>query len=131
MRRSAIGLDPLLDRYDFHATINNKAIVYLSAGLPIISSPDHGVLSSLLQEHQCGISYPYGNPNALFDLLVRLYNDREKLRMMSQNAISLFQERFTAEKVYTEMMAHLEMIAENAKKDKASGSSTLEEGKAR
>ena len=43
MRRSAVGLDPLPDRYDFLATINNKAIEYMSAGLPVISSPDRGV----------------------------------------------------------------------------------------
>jgi glycosyltransferase involved in cell wall biosynthesis len=125
MRRASVGLDPLPERYDFLATINNKAVEYLSAGLPVISSPDHGVLSALLKGYQCGESYPHGNPDTLVDLLVRLDDDREKLRMMSQNALRLFQERFTAEKVYTEMMEHLVKIAENAKQNQAIGSATL------
>ncbi|MCG6533287.1 MAG: glycosyltransferase family 4 protein [Syntrophales bacterium LBB04] len=128
MRRSAVGLDPLPDRYDFLATINNKAIEYLSAGLPVISSPDHGVLSELLQEHQCGESYPHGDPEALVALLGRLYDDRAKLRMMSQNALRLFQENFTAEKVYGEMMAHLLLIAENAKQNQTIGSAVRKSG---
>ncbi len=115
MRRSAVGLDPLPDRYDFLATINNKAIEYMSAGLPVISSPDRGVLCDLLKEHQCGLSYPHGNADALVAILAGLYDDRDTLRRMSENSSRLFKEMFTAEKVYGEMMAHLVRIAEWAK----------------
>lgn len=125
MRRSAIGLDPLPDRYDFLATINNKAIEYMSAGLPIISSPNRGVLFELLKMHECGISYPAGDSDALVATLIRFYDDPEKLRIMSQNALRLFQEKFTAEKVYPSMMEHLKLIAENAKQNQSIGSATL------
>jgi len=115
MRRSAIGLDPLPDRYDFLSTINNKAIEYLSAGLPIISSPDRGVLCELLKVNGCGISYPTGNADALVETIIRLYDDRITLQKFSNNASRLFKEKFTAEKVYKEMMEHLAIIAENSK----------------
>lgn len=115
MRRSKVGLDPMPDRLDFLNTINNKAIEYLSAGLPIISSPHHGVLSDLLKKHQCGISYPHANAEALADLLGSLYDDRLTLRRMSENSARLFHEMFTAEKVYGEMMEHLVKIAKSSK----------------
>jgi len=107
LRRSSIGIAPLPNRYDYLATINNKAIEYLSAGLPTISCPDKGVLSDLLNDNQCGMSYPYGDADALAAAIARLYDDRVTLKKMSQNAMRLFQERFTAEKVYTEMMEHM------------------------
>ncbi|MFZ3115581.1 MAG: glycosyltransferase family 4 protein [Syntrophales bacterium] len=113
MRRSAIGMDPLPDRYDFLSTINNKAIEYMSAGLPIISSPDQGVLCELIKRNECGISYPAGDADVLVAALERLYDNRETLRVMSRNAMRLFQECFTAEKVYTEMVEHLMKIAQD------------------
>ncbi len=119
MRRCHVGLNQLPDRYDFLATINNKAIEYMSAGLPIISSPDRGVLCELLKMHECGISYSSGDAAALAATLSRFYDDRDMLRKMSQNAMLLFQKRFPAEKVYTEMMEHLVMIAENTKQNQS------------
>ena len=65
MRRSACGLDPLSDRYDFLATINNKAIEYFSAGLPVISSPRRGTLAELLAAEECGLSYDLGDAAGL------------------------------------------------------------------
>ena len=49
------GIDPLPDRYDYLASINNKAVEYLSAGLPVVSSPRHGVLYELLEREECGL----------------------------------------------------------------------------
>jgi glycosyltransferase involved in cell wall biosynthesis len=110
MQRSFIGLDPLPDRYDFLATINNKAIEYLSAGLPIISSPDKGVLFQLLEKNQCGISYPAGDSDSLAAHLLILYNNRGLLQTMSDKAVMIFREKFTAEHVNADMMRYLEEI---------------------
>jgi glycosyltransferase involved in cell wall biosynthesis len=93
----------------------------MSAGLPVISSPDRGVLCELLKMHECGISYPSGNADALSAILTSFHDDRETLKKMSLNAVRLFQERFTADRVYTEMMAHLVMIAEKSKQSKIIG----------
>lgn len=110
-RRSSVGIDPLPDRYDFLSSINNKAIQYMSAGLPVISTPDRGVLYNLLKEHGCGFSYPHGDPNALADLLARLYDNPTSLQGASLNSAGVFEKFFTAEKVYSEMMGHLVDIA--------------------
>jgi glycosyltransferase involved in cell wall biosynthesis len=111
MRRSFIGLDPLPDRYDFLATINNKAIEYFSSGLPVISSPDRGVLAEFLENHRCGLSYPTGDSDCLVSRMLMLYHDRELLREMSDNARNIFRDKFTSERVNRDWMDYLETIA--------------------
>ncbi len=110
MRRCDVGLDPLPNRFDFLMTINNKAIEYLSAGLPVISSPDKGALRDLLIENGCGYSYPQGDSVTLANLLMELHNDRDLLQRMSNNAAALFEDCFTTEKVYGDFIDHMEKI---------------------
>jgi len=107
MRRALVGIDPLPDRYDFLATINNKAIEYISAGLPVISSPNRGVLCDLLRENSCGLSYATGDAEGLAAALIRLNDDRTEHAKMSQNAARLFERTFQAERVYAAMLDYL------------------------
>jgi glycosyltransferase involved in cell wall biosynthesis len=111
MRRSAVGLDPLPDRYDFLATINNKAIEYLSAGLPVVSSPDKGTLARLLEKEQCGLSYAHGDSEGLTRILLHLAGDENVRQCMAGHAARIFQEEFTAEKIYGRMDEYLREIA--------------------
>lgn len=107
MRRSYVGLDPLPDRYDFLATINNKAVEYFSAGLPVVSSPNKGVLADFLKEYQCGLTYPTGESKDLAGHLISLYHDRALLDNMSCKAGIVFDKFFTSEKVHRNMMNYL------------------------
>jgi glycosyltransferase involved in cell wall biosynthesis len=111
LRRSAVGLNPTPERFDYLASINNKAIEYLSAGLPIVSSPATGVLASLLEEEHCGVSYQRGDAAGLSCLLTRFHADDSFRRDLSARATRVFHQRFTAEKVYSEMARYLEEIA--------------------
>jgi glycosyltransferase involved in cell wall biosynthesis len=111
MRRSHAGLDPLPARYDFLATVNNKAIEYMSAGLPVVSSPRSGVLYDLLQQQSCGVSYDEGDAQGLADLIDRLARDRRRLGQMRQASDSLFRDRFMAEAVCASMESYFERIA--------------------
>lgn len=111
MQRSSLGLDPLPENRNFLSHINNKAIEYMSAGLPVLSSPKRGVLFDLLREKRCGLSYEYGNERELAKIITELARYKDRLKEMSSNALKLFNERFTAEKVYTEMAEYLEKIA--------------------
>ncbi len=110
MRMSRVGLTPYLSTPDFVISIPNKPIEYLSAGLPIVSSLQ-GVLKELLATHQCGVTYAEGDSEELASVLIRLYDDPDLLQTMSQRAVSLFKERFVAEKVYGDMISYLESIA--------------------
>lgn len=111
LRRCAVGLDPLPERYDFLATINNKAIEYLSAGLPVLSSPRRGSLFDLLQREACGESYDIGDAAGLARILTRLAGDPETCAVMGKNANRTFRERFTVERAYGDMTVYLEGIA--------------------
>lgn len=116
MRRSHAGLDPLSDRYDFLASINNKAVEYLSAGLPIISSPCRGELFNLLQKYQCGISFNPGDSAALAGIISRLAAVPLEVTRMAEGAAKCFEENFVAEKVHSEMFSHLQLIADEFKR---------------
>lgn len=114
MRRCYAGLDPLPDRYDFLASINNKAIEYLSAGLPVISCPKKGVLFELLKAERCGLSYEFGDAEELGGILLDLSRDHRSKDGMAKNALDLFRREFVAENVYKQMGEYLEMIVRTA-----------------
>lgn len=107
MRRSTIAVAPYQDSADFRASIPNKAIEYMSAGLPILSSLGGGELNQLLEERQCGQSYA-GNSQVLESQIRNLLDSPDKLNKMSSNARQLFEERFRAETVYGELAEYLQ-----------------------
>ncbi|MGA7237279.1 MAG: glycosyltransferase [Bryobacteraceae bacterium] len=110
MRRSHAGLDPLPGRYDFLSSINNKAIEYMSAGLPVVSSPRRGVLSDLLEQRRCGLSYDESDARGLADLLYSLSHDRASVAAMGRSSAALFREQFMADTVCASMESHFERI---------------------
>lgn len=114
LRRVEIGLDPIPDRYDYLATVNNKAIEYFSAGLPVISCPHHGVLASLLTAHDCGMSYPHGDGDTLARMLLDVAGRPDRLAQMGANSMRLFELSFRADRIYGEFAAYLERIAGGA-----------------
>ena len=119
MRRSSVGLDPLPDRYDFLATINNKAVEYLSAGLPIVSSPRRGTLSDFLAREFCGWGYRDGSAEELAGAVERLYADPQTVEAMSRRARKAFEHHFTADAVHTRMTEYLVEVAASIRADTA------------
>lgn len=111
MRRSHVGLDPLPARFDFLATINNKAIEYLSAGLPVLSCPREGSLFRFLRQADCGDSYDSDDSAGLAHLVARLMDNRTRLQAMSANARAVYQSSFVAERVYREFVQYLERLS--------------------
>jgi glycosyltransferase involved in cell wall biosynthesis len=115
MEMSSIGLSPLPYRPDFLVNINNKTIEYLSGGLPVLSSPTYGMVYEMLRDNECGLSYDQRAPSSLALAVEGLSRNPERVRRMSENAKRLYEEKFVAEKVYSEMATHLEMIAKSSK----------------
>ena len=93
------------------ATINNKTIEYLSAGLPVISSPRKGTVFRLLQENQCGLSYENSDAAGLCEAILKLSAEGELRKRLSANAKALYLNCFVAEKVYGGMAAYLVQLA--------------------
>lgn len=109
MRMSSVGLAPYKNIKNFTNNLPNKPIEYFSAGLPIVSSLN-GVLRDLLSFYDCGLTYENNNSDHLISLLIDLYNRPERLAKMSENAFALYEEKFIAEKVYSDMNDYLELV---------------------
>jgi glycosyltransferase involved in cell wall biosynthesis len=114
MRRSRVGLAPYYSTPDFEMAIPNKVIEYLSAGLPVVTSL-RDTVAGLVEQNNCGLTYQQGNPHELANILVNLHSQPQNLITMSKNAHSLYEERFTADKVYGELAKHLENIVHHYK----------------
>jgi glycosyltransferase involved in cell wall biosynthesis len=108
LRRTYLALDPLPDRYDFLATINNKAIEYLSAGVPIISCPSAGLLAETLARFDCGTSYAAPEADALVSAVRDACANPSRWRRKVENARRLFDTRFAAEDIYEMFRSYLE-----------------------
>ena len=90
----------------------NKAFVYLSAGLPILSAWQ-GDLKKIIEEYQIGFYYPPNDVDALVGCIQKLYDAPTLHKKMSENAIRVFTEMFDADKIYEEYSKHIENIAKN------------------
>ncbi len=110
MRRSTVGIVPIRSRLDFTLSIPNKAIEYMSAGLPVVSSLQ-GYLSDILSTHRCGLTYDNEDPDSLIDVLQKLKDDPQLVHSFAENALRLYQGKFTATKVYNNMANYLEKIS--------------------
>src|SRR5207248_2634531 len=86
MRLSAVGLAPYVDVGNFTRNLPNKPAEYFSAGLPVVSSLNAGVLRDLLDRNDCGLVYRNGAPETLAAALGQLLADPDRRRRMSANA---------------------------------------------
>lgn len=111
LEQAAAGL--VAYRSDAIQTLPNKPFEYWAAGLPIISSLS-GELETLIETEGVGISYLSGDAESLAAAIRRLANHGDDRRLMAQRALSLFQERFAASKVYPHLVRHLEGVARSA-----------------
>ena len=92
-------------------TLGLASMAYLlSAGLPLVSSLT-GELERLLEDHGCGVTYTEGAAESLVTALIDLFDHRARLETMAANASALYQERFTAERIYSELCGYLEDLA--------------------
>ncbi len=111
LKHSNIGICPTYQNNDFFP---NKAFMYLSAGLPIISSCS-GDLKSYI-EH-CGFGYYYspGDSVRLCACIAKLRDTPILYNKMSQSAKNVFMDLFNADKIYRDYATHIEKIARDYK----------------
>jgi len=114
MQRSQMGILPYKQTKDFKASIPNKGIEYLAGSLPILTSLE-GYFLELLQERECGIRFENGFVMA--QKLKEIYRDQDRLQQMGQNARRLFEEKFRAEKIYSELVQYLEEIVQDRREE--------------
>jgi glycosyltransferase involved in cell wall biosynthesis len=90
-------------------SLPNKPFEYFSGGLPILSSLK-GELAIIINEYKCGYTYQAGNANDFLRVLNEITIDDEKRKIMARNAFRLYENRFSAKKIYLGLVKYLEDI---------------------
>jgi glycosyltransferase involved in cell wall biosynthesis len=111
MSMSSIGLAPYRSNIGFKDNLPNKPVEYWSFGLPVLSSLD-GLLSEVLSENQCGVTYRNGDVEGFVRSFLEFYENRQRLADISMNAIKFYEANHNAEKVYARMADYLEEISQ-------------------
>jgi len=107
-------LAPYIGSDDFQRSVPNKVIDALSFGLPVVTSL-RGEVAALIDQFEVGLRYGTDSNRTLFDCLTILIEDSALQRRMSRNALQLYDERFSYEKVYGAVVTHLEGLAAAAR----------------
>jgi glycosyltransferase involved in cell wall biosynthesis len=103
-------LAPYIGSDDFQRSVPNKVIDALSFGLPVVTSL-RGEVAALIDEFEVGLRYGTDANRTLYECLMILIEDSALQRRMSRNALQLYEERFSYERVYGAVVAHLEDLA--------------------
>lgn len=111
LQHSKIGVCPSTKIVDLPT---NKAISYLSAGLPVISA-FHGFLKEIIEKYDIGFYYQPNDIDELVRCILKLYKQPEVYKTKSKNAKKVFDEIFDADKIYEEYTKHIEAVAQNCK----------------
>lgn len=109
MSISDVGILPYSPSVDFNNSIPNKAIEYLSGGLPVLTSL-YGHLGELLTKHDCGYIYPVDDAMKLSSIVEHLVKTRNTLETQKNNALALFNTAFSADVEYGKMCELIQNI---------------------
>lgn len=108
--RCHAALAPYYNIENFTMNLPNKIIDALSLGLPVLT-PLQGEVSTLISKYSIGMRYGTDTGMSLYDCIRLLFNDMNLLKGMSQNARALYEEKFSFELVYGDLVKHLEKLA--------------------
>jgi len=86
-----VGIVPLKSRLDFTKAIPNKAIEYLSYGVPILTSLS-GDSQNFIENNKVGLFYT--NQSELKNHILKLESDHDLLDQLSNNASKVFLDKF-------------------------------------
>ena len=109
---SDIGLCPYNVNKAFLGSIPGKAIEYMSAGLPLLSTLKEGELGNLVTENNIGYHYDFGNPISLAEKIKELMEKKNELKAMHNRIFDLFMKEFDAQHIYSSYLDHLEKVVE-------------------
>lgn len=107
---SHVGLNPMPERFDFIASINNKAAEYMCGGVPILMTPARGALFDLLNRESIGLAYPSGDAQGFAEMIVRMQDHSQERLRMAENARKLFKRSFWDAVVYKEFVNRMASI---------------------
>lgn len=89
---------------------SNKIYMYLSAGLPLISS-FHGDSKEIVEQRKAGFYYEPNDLDSFVYYLRRLFQEKQLYQQMSINAARTYAELFDADKIYKAYADYVENSA--------------------
>jgi len=107
---SDIGLCPYNVNKAFLSSIPGKAIEYMSAGLPLLSTLENGELGKLIDENKIGYHYEFGNPIALANKIKELIKIKGHLRELHPQIFDCYLKNFNAESIYFNYFDHIKQV---------------------
>jgi len=104
---SDVLLAPLLDLPDFNMSIQNKFYDAMANGIPVVTSIK-GVARKFIDENETGFLYENSPISSLSECLQKVEKNQKEKKKRAKNAKLIYQESFTFEKVYGDLVLHLE-----------------------
>lgn len=86
-----------------------KPFEYMACGLPLLSSLK-GELADLIDTHRIGKNYTAQNADSLVEKIRFFIDNPDDLKQMSYNAKKLFESKFSSDKIYGNLVKHLESL---------------------
>jgi glycosyltransferase involved in cell wall biosynthesis len=109
-QRSVAFVAPYRNVRGFDISIPNKIVDAMAMGLPVVTSL-RGEVEALIENDGVGYTYAEGSGAGLHRRLAQLLDDVPNRRRMRDAAMRVYESRFTYEKVYGGLVAHLEALA--------------------
>lgn len=106
MKMSKCGLYCLRNTMDLKDTFSNKAIQYLSAGLPVVSSLE-GFSKEFITENDIGMCYKEGDEDDLREKLMELISNEKSRKRMAENGYDVFENNFKSSVVNEQFERYL------------------------
>ena len=107
--RSSAVLAPYKNTEDFIASIPNKVIDSLLLGQPLLS-PLQGEVEKLISDDGVGLSYGLNSSRSLAQCIIELVDNPILIEKFSKNAVKLYDDKFSFEKVYGGIVEHIEKM---------------------
>lgn len=117
MRIAKCGAFSIKNTFDFKDTFNNKAIQYISEGLPILNSLS-GFANTLITERNMGISYDCNSVEDCKSKILELYNNEEDRKLKGINGKKCFDDMYEADVVNQQFEEYLSMMIKEYAKSK-------------
>lgn len=107
---SSGALIPYKNIDNYTLNLPNKVIDALALGLPILTTLS-GELKSLIESENIGFFCSDQSGSDMYDAMIYLLDNEQVMQDMSCRARALYEERFSFEKVYSNLVANLEILA--------------------
>ena len=107
-----LALAPYKNIKNYELNLVNKYIDYMSLGLPILS-PLRGFPYELIKKYEIGWNYPPKKSSILAEIIMDILQSPNKIKLRSENAMTLFKTKYKFDIVYDQLANKLEQITNN------------------